>query len=204
MTFEADDVNNYPYITYVIRDLQVTFHFAVEWFLLSKKQWLVFFSEIYPNKDKLGSGKTTGDVYPLTQHIIDDSDQSLSDDNKKPSTLHPHTGHSAKLTPDDEFNSESLWSASLSGRGHEVIVHGGQSAVSDVLTGGNVKPQTGRSVHTAADTLASSYKDDFTDVSESILVDKSTDHARSSRSRRLSHPSTLAYEPPSWFVSVLI
>lgn len=116
------------------------------------------FSEVHSTKDRIGSVKTAGDVYPLA-------------------------GYVSKLA-DDDVNSGSVWSASLSGNDPEfneykMLVDNHSNAVPhDVAT----SPRSGRTV---GESFVATYKDDFTEVSESFLVDRSTDHPKS-LSRRQS------------------
>jgi hypothetical protein len=142
------------------------------------------------------AARTVGDVYPLT-HVTNDNPASESD--KKTSPLHGlptlHSEHHSKHA-DEDFNSESMWSASLSSKDQEADMHFDKltrPAVSTINSGiprhdsAAPKNTTQRSVHSLGESLATSYRDDFTDYSESLL-DGSVDHHKS-RSRRPSQPS---------------
>jgi len=154
------------------------------------------FSEINSSKNRLTSVNTSGDVYPLhdttSEHLMTDTEK------KALSSYHQsvNTDLFTKVTPDEELNSGSIWSDSLSGRNQGDGTPGGKLArlvidahVNDVsqCTGDvarDAMPLSARSLKTATDSFGMSYKDDFTDNSESLLVDRCTDHQRS-----LSHHS---------------
>jgi hypothetical protein len=154
-------------------------------------------AEQYTRKDKLMAARTVGDVYPL-MNISNDNSANELDKNNSLLRVPPmsHSEHQSKHAADEDLNSESMWSASLSSKDHDADVHHEKMARSAVNTFSDGMPRhdsaapkntVQRSVHSMGESLATSYRDDFTDNSESLL-DESADHKKS-RSRRPSQPS---------------
>lgn len=136
-----------------------------------------FVAEIYPNKDSHGYGSkgVDGHISPLGFATVN----HLSGVDKKPPHALNHGPDLDQISDVIDENSESMWSATISGKDvGKISQRTGQK--SDVVVSG-----LSRSILPAAESAAVSYRDDFTDVSETLMV---TDFQKPP-SRRFSHPS---------------